>query len=180
MSTFNRFCAKVRRATLKMTGKVEESVDNAAASVRAKNLEIQIDEQYENLGRIVYRDLHTEEDLEEKKLEIIAAIDAMFDELEEIKADKTARRETAAAKKAEKKAAKEAAAAQQAADEVTDVVADAVADAVADTSADEAVDAVTEIVGEGADAVADTAADEAADLIAKAAAEVAAESATEA
>jgi hypothetical protein len=112
MSTFNRFCAKVRNAALKVTGKVEEIGDSAAASVRAKNLEIRIDEQYENLGRIVYRDLHTEEDLEEKKLEIIAAIDALFDELEQIKAAKAAKK----AKAEEADEAEESAEAEEAAE----------------------------------------------------------------
>ena len=98
MSTFNRFCAKVRRGFIKVGDKVEELGDSASASVRAKGLEIRIDEQYEKLGEIVYRDLHTEEDLEEEKLAVIAAIDALFDELEQIKASK-------AAKKAEKEAA---------------------------------------------------------------------------
>ena len=88
MSTFNRVVNKVRDTATKVGEKVTELGDAVAASVRAKRLEMKIDEQYENLGRIVYRDLHTEEDLEEKKLEIIAAIDAMFDELEALKAEK--------------------------------------------------------------------------------------------
>ena len=92
MSKMNRFFAKVGRGFKKVGAKVEDTCDSAAESVRAKGLEIRIDEQYENLGRIVYRDLHTEEDLEELKLEIIAKIDALFDELEEIKAAKAARK----------------------------------------------------------------------------------------
>ncbi len=89
MSTFNRVVTKVRDTAGKVGEKVVGIGDSAAAAIRAKKLEMRIDEQYENLGRIVYRDLHTEEDLEEKKLEIIAAIDAMFDELAELKAAKT-------------------------------------------------------------------------------------------
>ena len=92
MSKMNRFFAKVGRGFKKVSAKVEDTCDNAAESMRAKGLEIRIDEQYENLGRIVYRDLHTEEDLEEIKLEIIAKIDALFDELEQIKAAKAARK----------------------------------------------------------------------------------------
>ena len=92
MSKMNRFFAKVGRGFKKVGTKVENTCDSAAESVRAKGLEIRIDEQYENLGRIVYRDLHTEEDLEELKLEIIAKIDALFDELEQIKAAKEARK----------------------------------------------------------------------------------------
>ena len=93
MSKLNRFFAKVGRGFKKVGETVEDACDNVADSVRAKGLEIRIDEQYENLGRIVYRDLHTEEDLEEKKLEIIAAIDALFDELESIKAAKASNKE---------------------------------------------------------------------------------------
>ncbi len=112
MSTFNRFLGKmsrgVKKVTNKVTGKVEQTYDNAAASVRAKTLAIHIDEQYENLGRIVYRDLHTEEDLEEQKLEIIASIDAMFDELEAIKVAREAQKTEKEAKKAAKEAEKAA------------------------------------------------------------------------
>ncbi len=93
MSTFNRVVSKVRDTAGKVGEKVVGIGDSAAAAIRAKKLEMRIDEQYENLGRIVYRDLHTEEDLEEKKLEIIAAIDAMFDELAELKAPKTQKTE---------------------------------------------------------------------------------------
>ena len=93
MSTFNRFCNNVKNTFKKISDKTEELFDSAANSVKIKNLEMKIDEQYENLGRIVYRDLHTEEDLEERKLEIIAKIDALFDELEALKADKKAAEE---------------------------------------------------------------------------------------
>jgi len=92
MSKMNRFFAKVGRGVKKVGKKVGGTCDSAADSVRAKGLEIRIDEQYENLGRIVYRDLHTEENLEEMKLEIIAKIDALFDELEQIKAAKATRK----------------------------------------------------------------------------------------
>ena len=96
MSTFNRFCAKIGRGFRKLGDKVEDTCDNAAIAVRAKGLQIRIDEQYEHLGRIVYRDLHTEEDLEERKLEIIAKIDALFDELETLKAEKAAAKQESA------------------------------------------------------------------------------------
>jgi hypothetical protein len=88
MSAFNRFCAKVRRTAIRVGDKIEEIGDNAAATVKMKGLQIRIDEQYEKLGEIVYRDLHTEQDLEEEKLAVVAAIDALFDELEAIKASK--------------------------------------------------------------------------------------------
>ena len=85
MSTFNRFCSSVKNTFKKLSDKTEELFDSAANSVKIKNLEMKIDEQYENLGRIVYRDLHTDEDLEEEKLRVIAAIDALFDRIAELK-----------------------------------------------------------------------------------------------
>lgn len=85
MSTFNRFCNNVKQTFKKISDKTEELFDSAANSVKIKNLEMKIDEQYENLGRIVYRDLHTDEDLEEEKLRVIAAIDALFDRIAELK-----------------------------------------------------------------------------------------------
>ena len=87
MSTFNRFCNNVKNTFKKISDKTEELFDSAANSVKIKNLEMKIDEQYENLGRIVYRDLHTEEDLEEEKLRVIAAIDALFDRITELKSE---------------------------------------------------------------------------------------------
>ena len=85
MSTFNRFCNNVKSTFKKISDKTEELFDSASNTIKIKNLETKIDEQYENLGRIVYRDLHTDEDLEEEKLRVIAAIDALFDRIAELK-----------------------------------------------------------------------------------------------
>lgn len=93
MSKMNRFFAKVGNGFKKFGEKVGDTCDNAADSVRAKGLEIRIDEQYENLGRLTYRAQHTGEDLEQEVMEVIAKIDALFDELESIKAAKEARKE---------------------------------------------------------------------------------------
>ena len=87
MSRFNRFCAKARRAAERVADKAEELVDSAARSVKIKSLEMRIDEKYEDLGRVVYRDLHTDEVLEEEKLALIAAIDALYDELALLKGE---------------------------------------------------------------------------------------------
>lgn len=87
MSAFNRFCAKAREVAAKVTDKAEALVDSASKSLKIKSLEMRIDEQYENLGRLIYRDLHIDEDLEEEKLEIIAAIDGLFDELAILKGE---------------------------------------------------------------------------------------------
>jgi hypothetical protein len=117
MSTFNRFLGKVGRGFKKVGDKMEDMGDNAAASVRAKALQIRIEEQYELLGEVVYRDLHCEESLEEKKLELIASIDALFDELETIKEQKAERKAKQEAAKAEKAAAKAAEAEQACAEQ---------------------------------------------------------------
>ncbi len=104
MSKMNRFFAKVGNGFKKFGAKVEDTCDNAADSVRAKGLEIRIDEQYENLGRLTYRAQHTGEDLEQEVMEVIAKIDAMFDELESIKAAKEARKAKPAAEEADTEA----------------------------------------------------------------------------
>ena len=89
MSVFNRFCAKARGVAGKVTDKAEELVGSAARSVKIKALEIRIDEQYENLGKLIYRDLHIDEDLEDEKLALVAAIDALYDELALLKGENT-------------------------------------------------------------------------------------------
>lgn len=88
MSIFNRAWIATKRTAKKISDKTEELIDSATLSVKIKNLEMKIDELYETLGRIVYRDLHTEEDLEEEKLKAIASIDALFDRIAELKAAK--------------------------------------------------------------------------------------------
>ncbi len=87
MSLFNRFCAKARDAFKTVGEKTEALVDSASRSVKIKSLELKIDEQYEKLGALIYRDCHVDEDLEEEKLEIIAGIDALFDELAVLKGE---------------------------------------------------------------------------------------------
>ena len=104
MSKMNRFFAKIGNGFKKFGAKVEDTCDNAADSVRAKGLEIRIDEQYENLGRLTYRAQHTGEDLEQEVMEVIAKIDAMFDELESIKAAKEARKAKPVAEEADAEA----------------------------------------------------------------------------
>lgn len=96
MSAWNRFLGKVRRGVNKVADKVEEWGDCATASVRAKSLEISIDEEYENLGRLVYRALNTEEDLEAEKQEIMDKLDELIAELDAIKIAKAERKAEAA------------------------------------------------------------------------------------
>lgn len=93
MSVFNRAWDATKRTAQKISNKTEELLDSATTSIKIKNLEAKIEEQYELLGRIVYRDLHTEDDLEEEKLKAIATIDALFDRISELKAAKAAKQE---------------------------------------------------------------------------------------
>ena len=85
MSTARRIYTATKATAKKVLDKAEGLADSAALAVKRKRLEMQIDEKYEDLGRIIYRDLHTEEDLEEEKLRVIAEIDALFDTIEALK-----------------------------------------------------------------------------------------------
>lgn len=84
MSEFNKFRTAAKRTAGKITTKAGELADLAAVKLKIKGLQLRIDEQYEALGKLVYRDLHTEEDLEADKLAVIAAIDGLFDKLAEL------------------------------------------------------------------------------------------------
>ena len=117
MSAWNRFLGKVRRGANIVADKVEEWGDRAAASVRAKSLEISIDEKYEDLGRLVYRALNSEEDLEAEKQEILDKLDELIAELDAIKTVK-----------AERKAAKDGAEQEGADDECAECPAEEPAD----------------------------------------------------
>ena len=64
MSEFNRFCSAAKRTAGKITTKAGELADLAALKLKIKGLQLRIDEQYEKLGELVYRDLHSVVDLE--------------------------------------------------------------------------------------------------------------------
>lgn len=87
MSFFDRVCAKTREAIKVVGEKTEALVESASKTVKIKSLEMKLDEQYEKLGEIVYRDCHVDDDLEEERLAVIAAIDAIFDELAVLKGE---------------------------------------------------------------------------------------------
>lgn len=130
MSHFNRFCAKAQKALRRAGDKAEEMLDGASKAVKIKALEIRMDEQYENLGRLVYRDLHTEEDLEEEKLRVIAAIDALFDRITELKNAPAAEAEAKGEQPAEEGA--EEAVAEEKAEEAAETVAEPAAEPAAE------------------------------------------------
>ena len=85
MSVFNRFWTKAKETAVKVSDKAEELVGTVADSVKVKALEMRVDKKYEELGKLVYADLHTDDDLEEAKLQVIAAIDALFDQIAVLK-----------------------------------------------------------------------------------------------
>lgn len=85
MSTLRRICDVTKRTAIKIANKAEALADSATSAVKIKTLEMKIEEKYEDLGRLIYRDLHTEDDLEEEKLRIIAEIDALFDTIATLK-----------------------------------------------------------------------------------------------
>ena len=95
MSTFNRFCAKAKRTAVQVGGKVGEMSDNAAQAVRIKRVKIRMDEQYEKLGVLTYREIKGGEDLTDAKQEIVAAIEQLEAELATLVQEK----KTAKAKK---------------------------------------------------------------------------------
>ncbi|MBQ3064596.1 MAG: hypothetical protein IJC99_07365 [Clostridia bacterium] len=81
MSNWSRFLAKTQTAAEKVASKASALAAEASHAMKLKAMQSRIDEQYEKLGELVYRDLHVEESLEDEKLAVIAAIDALFDEL---------------------------------------------------------------------------------------------------
>ena len=87
MSLWNRVCVKTQKAFAVVGEKTEELASAAAKALKIKSLEMKLDEQYEKLGELVYRDCHVDDDLEEERLAIIAAIDALFDEIALLKSE---------------------------------------------------------------------------------------------
>ena len=85
MSTIRRICDATKRTAKKIVKKAGDLADSALTALKIRNLEMKIEEKYEDLGAVVYRDLHTDDILEEEKLRIIAEIDALFDALAELK-----------------------------------------------------------------------------------------------
>lgn len=85
MSNWSRFWAKTQTAAEKVASKASTLAAEASHVMKLRAMQARIDEQYEKLGELVYRDLHVEESLEEEKLAVIAAIDALFDELAVLK-----------------------------------------------------------------------------------------------
>ena len=90
MSNWNRFWAKTQAAAEKVASKASELAAEASHAMKLRAMQARIDEQYEKLGELVYRDLHVNESLEEEKMAVIAAIDALFDELAILKKEDAA------------------------------------------------------------------------------------------
>lgn len=93
MSTFRRLCTATKRTAKQVVDKAESLADSAVTAVKIKNLEMKIDEKYEELGRLIYRDLHIDESLEEQKLALIAEIDGLYYAIDSLKAQDCAEAE---------------------------------------------------------------------------------------
>ena len=89
MSNWSRFWAKTQTAAERVASKASDLAAEASHALKLRAMQARIDEQYEKLGELVYRELHVEESLEEEKLAVIAAIDALFDELLILKKEDT-------------------------------------------------------------------------------------------
>ena len=81
MSNWSRFLAKTQTAAEKMASKASVIAAQASYTMKLKAMQARIDEQYEKLGELVYRELREGEVLEAEKLAVITAIDKLFDEL---------------------------------------------------------------------------------------------------
>jgi len=108
----------VGRATGKAIQKTGEIADMASLYLKLKNLNLQLNERYETLGKLTYKQLKTETSQAEKIAEVIKDIDQLREQVcvqkDRILALKA---ERAAAKEAAKEAAKQAEAADQEAQE---------------------------------------------------------------
>ena len=85
MSTFRRLYTATKQTAKQVVNKAECLADSAVTAVKIKNLEMKIDEKYEELGRLIYRDLHIDESLEEQKLALIAEIDGLYYAIDSLK-----------------------------------------------------------------------------------------------
>lgn len=85
MSEWNKFCTTAKKTAETIASKTGEVVDHAATKLKIKGLELRKDEQYETLGRLVYRSLRTGEDTEEERNQAVAEIDALNEKITALK-----------------------------------------------------------------------------------------------
>lgn len=85
MSELNKFCAAAKKTAGTIATKAGEMVDLATTKLKIKGLELRKDEQYETLGRLVYRSLRTGENTEEDRNRTVAEIDALNEKITALK-----------------------------------------------------------------------------------------------
>ena len=108
----------VGRATGKAIQKTGEIADMASLYLKLKNLNLQLNERYETLGKLTYKQLKTEASQAEKIAQIIEDIDQLREQVS-LQKDRilALKAERTAAKEAAKEAAKQTAATDEAAQE---------------------------------------------------------------
>lgn len=85
MSEFDKFCSAVKKTAGTIATKTGEVVDLAASKLKIKGLQLRMDEQYETLGKLVYRALRTGENTEEERNKAVAEIDALNEKITALK-----------------------------------------------------------------------------------------------
>ncbi|MBE6534487.1 MAG: hypothetical protein E7678_05935 [Ruminococcaceae bacterium] len=101
MSGFNNFCKKVKKTAAKVAKKTGEAADIAAKYVKLHKIDSKLDDRYEMLGRLTYKQLKTGESYAEK-------IALYIDSIDKLRVDRKALNDEIEADKARYKAAREA------------------------------------------------------------------------
>ena len=101
MSELNSFCKKVKSVAGKAVKKTGEFADLAAKYVRLHSMDSKLDDRYEMLGRLTYKQLKTGESYAEK-------IALYIDSIDKLRVDRKALNDEIEADKARYKAAREA------------------------------------------------------------------------
>ena len=111
MADWEKIRKNVGSATKKAAKKTGELMDDASMRLKLKSLETKRNKQYEQLGRLTYRQLKTEECLTEEIAKVIETLDDVREKLkaqaELIEKTKKARAEKKAEEKAKADAAQE-------------------------------------------------------------------------
>ena len=105
MANWNDIKTNIERAANKTMQKAGELADTASLHFKYKTSKAKLSEKFEKLGRLTYKQLKAETSYAEAIAEVIAEIDALRDEISELKEkieqEKQARKEAKEAKKAQ-------------------------------------------------------------------------------
>lgn len=99
----NNFLQSAKKATKKAAATTIELTDIAALNVKLQAQSVKLSEKYEKLGRLSYSKLAHEADNAEKIAESVAEIDAINNDIENIKAEIKAKKDARKAKSQEEK-----------------------------------------------------------------------------